>query len=544
MSAPRSLPSSSRLAHESRRSQQKQKRTDTDKKRASRSNGSRSSADRVNKKHGGKTTADARLNSIPLSAKKNYKIYPRDVDDVFSIYVGLRSGAVYERPEESGISHLLEHLVFNSHGKRVQQRLRDIGAQVNAYTSKDITVYYLTVNAKFWKEATHIIYDIVSVLDVSEADVEKEKKIVLQEKNETATPLETLILNDSFAGTPYEKSVIGTCATIESVTLQQLADYHNSRYVNNGCIVCAACPRRLTSLAERAVADLFGGYGRPCADPRFDYLQGRDAYCTENSCCSSKGKHSKCKVVCNPETETGINMNFRAFPYDRRRFIMTQLLLDFLVGGLSAPWYAQLREQQQYVYRLKAAAANVYEGAGVVSLRCVSRNDIVTVFSSLRDTITRTLKNGLFKSPNQFEDAKRSFMAKKRTEFDTGIQDSLDVLVRDAMYETDHDFLPSTDAFVDMLADVSQHEVEELCMNVFSHPLVIALGNNNSEERKKKDGGRQFAHRCAHAVKQYLHDAEAASTNFERKNKTNNKGNGKKDTETGLHAYVATVCAS
>ena len=101
-----------------------------------------------------------------------------------SVYIG--AGSRYENDEEAGLSHLLEHLLFKGTTKRptaqeISELIDSVGGAMNAGTDRELTVYYAKVARPHFDRAADVLTDMVrNALNLPE-DVEKERKVVIEE---------------------------------------------------------------------------------------------------------------------------------------------------------------------------------------------------------------------------------------------------------------------------------------------------------------------------------------------------------------------------
>lgn len=149
----------------------------------------------------------------------------------------VNTGARDENEDENGISHFLEHMVFKGTDKRsakeVNDRFGEIGAQANAYTSDENTVYYATVLTEFQNQILELLSDMMRPkLDKEEFNMEK--KVILEEialyYDKPQSYFFHTAFSDYFKGHPLDKSVLGSTESVSAITQEQMCDYFNRRY--------------------------------------------------------------------------------------------------------------------------------------------------------------------------------------------------------------------------------------------------------------------------------------------------------------------------
>ena len=184
-----------------------------------------------------------------------------------SVGVFLRVGSRDETPATSGISHVLEHMAFKGTATRSVQAINldaeRLGADVNAFTSKDTTGYFMTGLGKHVDQFLEMTADIVLNSTFPEAELARELEVIRQEAIEYAEDpqegsselLDRAIWGDHPMGMP----VIGTLENIERFTRQDLIAHVKSHYVAEKTVVTAAGTFDLEAflaLAERLFAGM------------------------------------------------------------------------------------------------------------------------------------------------------------------------------------------------------------------------------------------------------------------------------------------------
>src|SRR3954451_3145165 len=103
-----------------------------------------------------------------------------------TILVAFDAGARTEHPEENGMAHFLEHLVFKGGEKfatyrDVNETAERLGAQLNAYTSHDIVAFHITCRSEAVMEAADLLTDFVARARIDGEELERERGVVIQE---------------------------------------------------------------------------------------------------------------------------------------------------------------------------------------------------------------------------------------------------------------------------------------------------------------------------------------------------------------------------
>lgn len=184
--------------------------------------------------------------------------------DVRSVAVGffVKTGARDETPELSGVSHFLEHMVFKGTPRRtaldVNLDFDRIGANYNAYTSEEQTVFHAAVLPEYLPQAVDIIADILRP-SLRVEDFDMEKKVILEEigmYDDQPMWVAYEAAKAAFFGKhPLGKSVLGTKESVGGLSAEQMKAYYDRRYVAPNITVVAAGKfdwQRLVDLVTQA----------------------------------------------------------------------------------------------------------------------------------------------------------------------------------------------------------------------------------------------------------------------------------------------------
>src|SRR5215216_5534827 len=164
-----------------------------------------------------------------------------------SIGVWLARGSRHEPQEQSGIAHFVEHMLFKGTGTRsaedIAQTIDSIGGQMDAFTAKEYASYYIKVLDEHLPLAIDILADIVRNPKFSEEDIEREKKVVLEEiKMVEDTPddlVHELFTENFWVDHPLGRPILGTKETVEALTQDGLRGYFTDVYSAPNMIIAA-----------------------------------------------------------------------------------------------------------------------------------------------------------------------------------------------------------------------------------------------------------------------------------------------------------------
>eukprot|EP01100_Stratorugosa_tubuloviscum_P012474 TRINITY_DN594_c2_g1_i1.p1 TRINITY_DN594_c2_g1~~TRINITY_DN594_c2_g1_i1.p1 ORF type:complete len:462 (+),score=209.83 TRINITY_DN594_c2_g1_i1:121-1506(+) len=162
-----------------------------------------------------------------------------------TIGIHIDAGSSYETPETNGTAHFLEHLTFKGTNKRKRQdieiEIENMGAQLNAYTSRENTVYYAKTLKNDISPALNIIADIIQNSKLTEESIENERAVILEElKSIESNPYEVIF--DHLHSVAYQESslgftILGPESNIKKINRENILDYINSHYIPSRMVV-------------------------------------------------------------------------------------------------------------------------------------------------------------------------------------------------------------------------------------------------------------------------------------------------------------------
>src|ERR1700719_292909 len=156
-----------------------------------------------------------------------------------TVLVAFDAGARNERPEENGMAHFLEHLVFKGGEKfatykDVNETAERLGGVLNAYTSHDIVAFHITVRAESAAAAIDLLSDFVGRPRLDAAELDRERGVVIQEINraydQPATIAEYLIDKAAFGEHPLGRTVLGPEENLRSFTREAIVAFRERRW--------------------------------------------------------------------------------------------------------------------------------------------------------------------------------------------------------------------------------------------------------------------------------------------------------------------------
>jgi predicted Zn-dependent peptidase len=256
----------------------------------------------------------------------------------------VRAASLHEPRERMGVSHFLEHMVFKGTERRsaheIALSLEALGGSLDAYTSREHTVYQGRVLDEHLSEAADVIADIVLHPTLRESDLSLERKVILEEiamVEDTPDDLVFELHNEVLWGEhPYGYSILGTRDTVGSLGVPELRELHRRAYHPGHLVVAAAGnvehDRLLDVLEATGWLSAPPGDAAPLVSPPAGTEPPRSHHVTRDG------------------AQTHIVAGTRAVAHgDPRRFPFL-LLSTLLGGGMSSRLFQRVREELGLAY--------------------------------------------------------------------------------------------------------------------------------------------------------------------------------------------------
>jgi len=273
------------------------------------------------------------------------RVISEHVEHMHTVSIGIwvANGSRHESPETNGVAHFIEHLLFKGTGRRsarqISLEIDSMGGILNAFTGHEYVCYYAKVLAKFLPRVTDLLSDIFLHSTFPADEIERERKVILQEiKMRDDSPEEAI--HDRFHqnfwnGHALGNSILGTEDTINGLSRGIVAQYKQSRYRPDDIIISAAGNVNHETLVGLVSAEF-------SALPASSWKPDGQAF---------RPKGGRWVNLCERDLEqTLICMGTRALQQDHPERYAMHLLSTILGGGMSSRLFQEVREKKGLAY--------------------------------------------------------------------------------------------------------------------------------------------------------------------------------------------------
>ncbi len=283
--------------------------------------------------------------------------------DVITVLVLVKAGSRNEKAQIAGISHFAEHIFFKGTKKRPSQiaiasEIDGVGGEMNAFTSKEFTGFYIKVSKKHLEIAMDVLADMLQNHLFRPQDIKKEKGVIIQEINmRNDTPLiyvQELFEQVLYNGHPLGRDIVGSKDTVLNISPESLKGYITSLYTADNIIVCLAGAIGEAKDLIKAVPDYFK-FAPAEKVATFKKIIERQ-------------KESQIAIKKQKTEQTHFCLGARGYPADHRKRYILEVLSALLGGGMSSRLFEQVREKRGLAYYIKSQV-QTYKDCGYLQVQ-------------------------------------------------------------------------------------------------------------------------------------------------------------------------------
>ncbi|HPT38616.1 MAG TPA: pitrilysin family protein [Candidatus Omnitrophota bacterium] len=279
--------------------------------------------------------------------KNGLRIITKRSAGVHSVSLGIwiNIGSRYELPEQKGISHFLEHLLFKGSKKyscrSIKESIEGVGGSLNGFTSEEHTCYLVKIPHRYLLEALDILSDMVINPCLTATDIHKEKTVVLEElkmyrdlpQSYVNELLDELLWPRQALGSP----VIGTVETVNSIDRKVLKSFQSRHYTPENMVISAAGLLEDDLLASR-VSEIFSPLKNSGLNTFIKARQSQDK--------------PQLKIFHKGTEQTHMAMGFHALKRDHPLRHAQAILHIILGGNMSSRLFNEVREKRGLAYEI------------------------------------------------------------------------------------------------------------------------------------------------------------------------------------------------
>jgi predicted Zn-dependent peptidase len=389
-----------------------------------------------------------------------------------TILVAFDAGARTERPEENGMAHFLEHLVFKGGEKYptyrdVNEAAERIGAVLNAYTSHDLVAFHITARAQRAMEAVDLLTDFVGRPRIDADELDRERGVVVQEiaraDDQPATIAEHLIDEAAFGEHPLGRPVLGSVEHIrDTFTREAIVSFRSRRWSPSRGAAFAV--GNLEALPDNGqLEELFGRFP---SQPQPEPYEPAPSFSPRVLVRERDSNQSHLRMSYRPEVEV-------SDPGQRAALVIYSTLLG---GSMGSRLFDEIREQRGLAYSVHSVP-HAYADVPVLQLSAgLESGKCVEAYRRMRDIVTDLRDHGPTES--EIERARAYAAGARAIAFENTGAVARHAAQQTVVYGEEVD----PDATIALLDQVTHDEVAEVAARVADELSVACVGPHTVQE--------------------------------------------------------------
>ena len=291
--------------------------------------------------------------------------------------VFVRAGGRDEPSRLTGLSHVLEHMAFKGTATRdaasLSMAIERAGASMNAYTTKDHTVFHVEALAEAEPVAIAALADVVLRPSFPADELERERQVIIQEIDEATDDPESLA-QDAIDALAWPRQalgrpILGAPRQVRAVRREDLIAYHDTHYCGANLIVVGAGQLDHARFAER-IEQHFGDLA-----PGIRTVRDAARY-------GGGSRH-----IDQDFDQTAVIVGWPTPPRGDPAFVACELLAELLGGGASSPLFQQIRERHGLAYRVDAWLDGHDDGGMLQIAAGVSSRNLIAFFDRVGEVL-------------------------------------------------------------------------------------------------------------------------------------------------------------
>lgn len=286
--------------------------------------------------------------------------------ETVSLGVWVNAGARNETADINGVSHLLEHMAFKGTARRtaldIAVEIENVGGHLNAYTSRESTVYYATVLKENADLALDIVSDILMNSTFDTDELARERAVVLQEIGQANDTPDDVIFDTfqctAYPGQPLGRAILGSADIVRDMPRDALVDYIGAQYGADRMVMAAAGNvdhDRLFAHAEKAFDGLVSSSAAAPVPAKYVGGDSREIRDLE---------------------QAHLVLGFDGVGFDDDDYYPLAVLSTALGGGMSSRLFQEVREKRGLVYSIYTFSS-AYQDGGIFGVYAGTGEDEV-----------------------------------------------------------------------------------------------------------------------------------------------------------------------
>lgn len=298
-----------------------------------------------------------------------------------SLGIWINTGSRLETPKESGVSHFIEHMLFkgtkNRSAKDIARDIDNIGGQINAFTNKECTCYYVHLLDEHINIGIDVLSDMILNSTFNNKDIDKERAVILEELKMYEDSLDDLsydlLVENIYPNDGLGMNILGNRGTIKSLKKKDILNHYNKYYVPNNAII-SICGNFNFEEVVKEIEKKFSSWEEKEVNIEVEEAEFHSCFITRN-------KDSE---------QVNIAINLKAIPEENEKESYALAVVNNIFGGsTSSRLFQNIREDKGLVYSIYSSQT-LYRKCGELGIFASTSEEYL---KEVYDLIMKEIKN-------------------------------------------------------------------------------------------------------------------------------------------------------
>jgi len=382
-----------------------------------------------------------------------------------SMGIFVKTGTKYELENEAGISHFLEHMLFKGTktrtAKQISEEIDDVGGEMNAFTSKEITAFYIKSLSEYTKIGIDILSDIYLNSIFSTEEMKKERGVIIEEIRMYEDIPEEKIhdLNSAkvLEGGVLANPVLGTEESVNEITSEELASYWKQRYTTDNTFISVVGDINEDEVLKE-LENKFALLERKSQKRKYD---GKFKF--------NYGIEEMKKDI----QQVHLCLNVEAIKRkDEKRYTLA-ILSNILGGNMSSRLFQEVREERGLAYTIHSYSTSYEEGGLFTVYAATTKEAYKEVLEIIKKEFDKIKKEGITKQ--ELNRAKNQL----KSSLILGLESTKARMVRFARVFMDYGEIETIEKTIEKIEKVTLENVKDFANEMFNNEkyFITVLGD-------------------------------------------------------------------
>ena len=370
-----------------------------------------------------------------------------------SLGIHVNAGSRIEKEEISGVSHFIEHMLFKGtksrEAKQIASEIDNLGGQINAYTSKESTCYYVHLLDDHIDTGIDLLSDMLLNSKFNEEDINKERLVIIEElkmyEDSPEDLVYDLLIEQMYKTDGLGMNIIGTVESLKNIDREKMLEYFKTYYVPNNAVISICGNFKFEEIVKK-IENKFGNWENKSIEIQVDEAEF-------NSCTIKREKDIE---------QVNLAINLKGVGNEDIREVYALAIANNVFGGtISSRLFQKIREEKGLVYSIYSSQT-MYRKCGELGIfASMSNENLEEVYELIKKEIEYIQKNML--TEKEIKDSKEQLKGSYMLGLE-GTSSRMMSIGKEMLFTNQ---VKSAEEVLKCIDDIDTKEINEIIQRVF-----------------------------------------------------------------------------